>query len=92
MQHSSRCFSTSKHSCESNIRLLEISSESIGSSCCSTESFRYSESNECLESSSEGLLELIPSFISCIPYLLLNIFSKFVCGLFLVKPLFYSFT
>nr|DAT16610.1 MAG TPA: hypothetical protein [Caudoviricetes sp.] len=55
--------------------MLEISSESIGSSCCSTESFRYSESNECLESSSEGLLEFVSSFFSCIPYFLLNIFG-----------------
>nr|DAU61526.1 MAG TPA: hypothetical protein [Caudoviricetes sp.] len=75
MQHFSCCFSTSKHSCKSNIRLLKIPRKSIRSSCCSTESFRYSESNECLESSSEGLLELIPSFISCIPYFLLNIFG-----------------
>nr|DAK15252.1 MAG TPA: hypothetical protein [Caudoviricetes sp.]DAT01357.1 MAG TPA: hypothetical protein [Caudoviricetes sp.] len=42
MQHFSCCFSTSKHSCKSNIRLLEISSESIRSSCCSAESFRHS--------------------------------------------------
>nr|DAK15253.1 MAG TPA: hypothetical protein [Caudoviricetes sp.] len=37
------------------------------------------------------MLEFTSSFISCIPYFLLNIFSKFACSLLLIQPLFYSF-